>query len=152
MDDMIFMEVANEIKALHNSAVGYIRQRDYASAAIQYRKALIITEKISYLEGSGMTLFSMANLALLVGDYIEAICNAADARDMFIKAGAEHEHCDALLQQLALAAKKKGIEYERKGMFQAAIEHYEACMPFSDAKSRQAMQHEIELIRRVADA
>jgi tetratricopeptide (TPR) repeat protein len=96
-----------------------------------------------------ITLFSMANLAIMVGDLLEAIKNAADARDMFQKAGLPHDHCNELIHTLAVSMKKKGIAYEKKGKFEEAIDHYEACIPFADAKSQHAMQHEVKLLRKI---
>jgi len=148
-DNLIFMEIANEIKSLHNGAIEHIKKKEYLEASILYRKALMITDKISYYEGMAITLFSMSNLAVLVGDILEAISNVADAKDMYIKAGLPYEHCDEMLQKLAIAAKKEGIKLEKKGKFQEAIEHYEAAIPFADENSSKAMRHEIELLRRV---
>ncbi|MGI6119850.1 MAG: hypothetical protein ACOYIB_04635 [Desulfosporosinus sp.] len=152
MNDLVLKEIAQEIKGLHNGAIAHIKNGEYVEAAIQYRKALMITEKISYYEGMAITLFSMANLALIIGDLIEALNNAADSRKMFAKANLAYEHCNDLLKQLAVMAKKKGINYEREGKFQEAINHFEAALPFADEKSRQAMTHEIELLRRIINA
>jgi tetratricopeptide (TPR) repeat protein len=149
MDATIFMEVANEIKALHMSAIDFIRKEEYAEAAVQYRKALIITEKIGYFEGMAFALYNMANLALLVDDQIEAINNASDARDMFEKAGLPSDHCTVLIDKLAVSLKKKGIEHEKRGRFAEAVEYFTASIPFADEKSRKAMEHESELLRRV---
>lgn len=149
MDDLVLREIAHEIKGLHNGAIAHIKNGEYVEAAVQYRKALMITEKISYYEGMAITLFSMANLALLIGDLSEALANAADSRKMFAKANLPHGHCDDLLKQLAVTAKKKGISYEKEGNFPEAIKHFEAALPFADEKSRQALTHEIKLLRRI---
>jgi tetratricopeptide (TPR) repeat protein len=149
MNDLVLREIAHEIKGLHNGALAHIKKGEYVEAAVQYRKALMITEKISYYEGMAITLYSMANLALVIGDIIEALNNAADARNMFVKANLPHEHCSDLLRQLAGMAKKQGIKYEREGKFQEAINHFEAALPFVDEKSCKALVHEIELLRRI---
>lgn len=149
VDNLVFMEIANEIKSLHNGAIEHIKKKEYLEASILYRKALMITDKICYYEGMAITLFNMSNLAVLVGDIPEAISNISDAKDMFIKAGQPYEHCDEMLQNLVTTAKKEGIKLERKGKFQEAIEYYEAAIPFADEKSGKAMQHEIDLLRRV---
>lgn len=149
MDERVFIKIASEIKGLHNGAIEHIKKGEYAEAAIQYRKALMITEKISYYEGMAITLYNMANLALVVGDLIEAMKNVADARDMFEKAQLPHDHCYELIDQLAAPMKRRGIEFEKQGKFQEAIEHFETCIPFADKKSKQAMQHEVRLLRKI---
>lgn len=149
MNDLVLREIALEIKGLHNGAIGHIKKGEYVEAAVQYRKALMITGKISYYEGMAITLFSMANLALIVGDLLEALNNAADSRNMFAKANLSHENCDDLLKQLAGMVKKQGIKYEKEGKFQEAINHFEAVLPFADEKSSKALTHEIELLRRI---
>jgi tetratricopeptide (TPR) repeat protein len=149
MNEDIFKRIADEIKGLHNGAIEHIKRGEYAEAAIQYRKALMITEKISYYEGMAITLFNMANLAIVVGDLIEAMKNVADARDMFEKAQLPYNHCCKLIDQLVVSMKKRGIEYEKKGKFLEAIEHFEACIPFADKRSEQAMLHEIGLLKRI---
>lgn len=149
MQENIFIEIANEIKSLNNGAMQCIKKEDYQNAAILYRKALVITEKISFYEGMAMTLFNMANLAFIVGDFIEALKNAADAKDMFQKAGSDFEHCVLLISELALIIKKKGIENEKTGKFEKAIEYFEACLPFMDEKNQNTITHEINLLRRV---
>lgn len=151
MNEDIFKRIADEIKILHVGAIDYIKKGEYAEAATQYRKALMITEKISYYEGMAITLFNMANLAIVVGDLIEAMKNVADARDMFERAQLPHDHCYELIDQLALSMKKRGIEYEKKGKFQEAIEHFETCIPFADKKSKKAMQHEVELLKKIVN-
>ena len=152
MDAQIFKEIAFEIKGLHNGAAEHIKRKEFAEAAVQYRKALIITEKIKYYEGMAMTLFNMANLSMIVGDLCEAVNNAADARDMFEKAGQPSDNCHRLLDQLALIVKKEGIKLEKQGKFQEAIEYYEACIPFADEASQKAMQHEVKLLRKITHA
>ena len=106
MKDTVFQEIANEIKGLHHGALEHIKRGEYAEASVQYRKTLLITDKIKYYEGMAITLFSMANLAGMVGDYIEALNNAADAREMFEKAGETTDNCEEVLKKLALSAKK----------------------------------------------
>jgi tetratricopeptide (TPR) repeat protein len=149
INEAIFMEIANEIKGLHNGAIVHIKAGEYAEAAIQYRKALMITDKIKYYEGTAITLFSMANLAVMVGDLIEALHNAADSKEMFKKAGLPGDSSKELLLSIAKAVKKKGIELEKKGKFHEAIEHFEACIPYSDEKGKNAMLHEIKLLERI---
>ncbi len=149
MSDAIFMEIANEIKGLHNGALAHMKKNEFAEADVQYRKALIITEKIKYYEGMAITLFNMANLSVVVDDLIEAIKNAADARDMFNKAGLPHDDCDDLIHTLAASGKKKGISLEKKGKFQEAIDHFEAFMPYVDEESRAAMEYETNLLRKI---
>ena len=152
MDEQIFKEIAYEIKGLHNGAAENIKRKEFAEAAIQYRKALIITEKIKYYEGMAMTLFNMANLALIVGDLFEAMINAADARDMFEKAKQPSDHCNQLTDQLAVLLKKEGIKLEKQGKFPEAIEYYETCIPFADEASQKAMRHEVKLLRKIIHA
>jgi tetratricopeptide (TPR) repeat protein len=148
-DNLVFMEIANEIKSLHNAAVEHIKRKEFLKASILYKRALMITDKICYYKGMAITLFSMSNLAALMGDIHEAISNVADAKDMFIKAELPYDHCDEMLEKLAIAAQKEGIRLEKKGKFQEAIEYYEAAIPFADEKSSKAMRHEINLLRRV---
>lgn len=94
-----------------------------------------------------MTLFSMANLAGLVGDYREALNNAADARDMFGKAGKDNKHCTKLLEQLSENIKKIGITHEKNGKFSEAIDYFKMAIPFADTIDEKAMKYEIDLLQ-----
>jgi len=147
--DLVFQEIANEIKGLHNRAIQCIEEKNFIDASIYYRKALIITEKIKFFEGMAITLFSMGNLALLVGDEKEALNNIADARDMFVKAEKPHENCNELLKKIVNSIKKKGVTLEKEGKYKEAIDCFETCIPFANEKNKEAMQHEVELLRRV---
>lgn len=149
MGDLVFMEIAHEIKGLHNGALERIRNRQYGEAREFYRKCLQITEIISYHEGSAFTLFSLANLGSLDENYPQAITDAVMAKDRFEKAGLSTNHCDTLLSNLAVAAKKKGIELERSKRFKEAIDHFESAVPYADEESSKAMQHEVLLLRRI---
>ena len=55
MSDLAFMEIAHEIKGLHNGALVKIREHRYIEAEELYRKCLAITERISFHEGSAVT-------------------------------------------------------------------------------------------------
>lgn len=149
MNDLVFMEISHEIKALHNGALEKIRSGELEEAADYYRKCLQITELISYHEGSAMTLFSMANLELLSRKFPKAIEKAEMARDRFLKATLATDECDALLSRLAVAAKTRGVELERSRRFAEAIDHFEAAIPHADEASSKAMQHEAALLRRI---
>jgi tetratricopeptide (TPR) repeat protein len=149
MNDLVFMEIAHEIKGLHNGALGKIREERYAEAEELYRKCLTITERISFHEGSAVTLFSMANLATLQDDLPTAIQVAERARTRFELAGIYAGDCDALLNRLANSAKKRGIELERQGEFSAAIAHFEAAIPHSAETIAKPLRHEAALLRRI---
>jgi hypothetical protein len=80
---------------------------------------------------------------------VEAVNNAADARDMFKKAGMPCDDAETLLSKLVPMAKQQGISLERQGKFHEAIAHYKAALPFADADSQRAMTHEVNLLRRL---
>jgi len=149
MNDLVFMEIAHEIKGLHNGALGKIREERFAEAEELYRKCLTITERISFHEGSAVTLFSMANLATLQDDLPMAIQVAERALTRYEQAGIFTGDCDALLAKLALAAKKRGIELERQGEFSAAVAHFEAAIPHTTETIATSLRHEAALLRRI---
>ena len=151
MDDQAFMEIANEIKGLHNGALERIRQRQFDAALELYRRCLQITDLLSYHEGSAMTLYSMANLATLAEDYPQAIVRAEQALEHFCRANLSGEACTALLTVLATAARKKGVQLERSRRFGEAIDHFEAAIPHADQANSSAMRHEAALLRRILD-
>lgn len=151
MNDLAFMEIAHEIKALHNGALKCIARRNFAEAEKLYQKCLQITVLISYHEGSAITLFSMANLASLEENLILAIRRAEEARECFFKAALRHDECEALLGRLAAAAKKHGIALERSHRFNEAIDHFNAAIPHADETGSSAMRHEVALLRRILD-
>ncbi|OGU00491.1 MAG: hypothetical protein A2X80_03785 [Geobacteraceae bacterium GWB2_52_12] len=151
MNELAFMEIANEIKALHNGALEGIRSANFDEAEKLYRKCLQITKLISYHEGSAITLFSMANLAFFDGDLILAISRAEEARDYFIKAGVKQDECESLLFKLSAKAKKRGVALERSRNFQEAIAHFDAAIPHADEDSCRAMRHEVGLLRRMLE-
>ena len=151
MNELAYMEIANEIKTLHNRAVEGIRRSNFDEAEQLYRKCLQITNLISYHEGSAITLFSMAKLAFLNGDLILAISRAEEARDYFLKAGVKQEECKLLLFKLSAKAKKRGVALERSRNFQEAIAHFDAAIPHADEDSCQAMRHEVGLLRRILE-
>jgi tetratricopeptide (TPR) repeat protein len=149
MDEHVIMEVANEIKTLHMSASEFIQKNDYENAAIQYRKALNITEKSKYFEGSAKTLLNMSNLSAMVGDVLEALNNAADANDMFRKAGKVSSECKSILEDMTQRCIQKGIENEKEGNLKEAILHYKTSIPFSNDSDKRAMTHEIKVLRGI---
>jgi len=151
MDKNVFREIAHEVMGLHNGALRHIKRHEYAEAMTQYSKALIITEKVHYYEGMAMTLFSMANLSIIAGNLFEALNNAADARDLFIKSTKAQGHCDELIRKITNGLKKQGIAYEKKGMFKEAVTHFEACLPFIQDKAKQTIEHEVNLLRKIID-
>lgn len=151
MEKEIIQEIANQIKGLHNGALSHIKDNEFEQAAVQYRKVLIIAEKINYYEGMAMTLFSMANLSLLVGDLFEAMNNAVDAKELYIKAGKPDKDSEKLVLLLAEGLKKQGIKLEKSGKFQEAIRHYNASIPFAVEKSKIAMEHEVKLLKKIID-
>jgi tetratricopeptide (TPR) repeat protein len=148
-DDWLFQGIANELKALHNSALGFIRRNELDKAFFLYNKALTISENVRYSEGIGMTLFCMANLMLLKKDLIQALQYAGLSREYYGKAEKPCPGCDGLIERLALQAKRRGIAYERKGQFRKARECYAACMPFMPEQDGIVLAHEIRLLEKV---
>lgn len=149
MEEAIFMEVANEIKGLHNSAISYIKEANYQQARAQYEKAITITDKIFYHEGKAMTLFNMANLALLQKDYCQALVCAEQARVLFLQQQKEAAQCEELGVAVMPVVKQQAIELERKGRFKEAVLHFVACLPFAEQSVKQAMEHEIKLLEKI---
>jgi tetratricopeptide (TPR) repeat protein len=152
IDNNVFKEIANEIKALHNSALEYIKKYDYDNAIYLYQKSQIISEKMNYFEGVAMSLFNIANVLILANDAFQAIEYAARSKKLFNKSGADTAHCDNLLSSLAGTLKAIGINHEKKGEFKEAIRCYTAALPYADRESKIAMKHEIELLRGYTDA
>jgi tetratricopeptide (TPR) repeat protein len=145
-EDALFMEIATELKAVHNGACEAVRKKDFPYALGLYQRGLLIADKIGYDEGAGDLLYNMANLLALMGDPVQALAHAAQAKERFgLEAG---DACDTLLRALATAAKKRGIAFERSGKFAEAVEHFTAAIPYSDEKSAKAMDHEIKLLEK----
>jgi len=151
MDESIFREIANEIKGLNNHAVNLIKEGRLAEAEAYYQKSLELTKVLTYYDGMAKSYFNLANLEGMRGDLFKAITYGTLCREMHEKAGTVTENCDELMKKLAKAAMKQGMELEKKGMLQEAVEYYRAGIPFAEEKYRQAMLKEIELIERVTN-
>lgn len=149
MSDLVFQEIAMEIKGLHNGAMQRLASGLHDEAEELYLKCLQLTELISYHEGSAMTLFGLANLACLTDNLPLAIARAHEARSKFLQADMEPTECDRLLATLATAARKRGVELERKRRFADAIVLFEAALPHSDGKVAAALRHETALLKRI---
>ncbi|MEJ6951280.1 tetratricopeptide repeat protein [Natronospora cellulosivora (SeqCode)] len=149
MDEILIKEIANEIKALHVGAIRAINNNDYTTAERNYRKALLITEKIKYYEGMALTLYNMANLSILQGDLIEAINNAADSCRFYKKAGTINRNSTELLNNILIKSKNLAIRHEKKREFKKAIKLFAACLPFANEKDAKALKYEIKLLEKI---
>lgn len=149
MSETIFLEIANEIKGLNNHAMALVNQGDLIGAEVYYQKALEITKLCQYYDGMAIIYFNLANIEVLKDDLLEAITYSVLAIKMHNKAQSSSDKCDEMLNKLALATMKKGIEYEKKGQLKEALEYYYACLNYIEDNYQQAIQQEIELIKRV---
>ena len=149
MDDAVFQEIANEIKGLNSQAIKLISQGRLAEADNICQRALKMTQSLSYYDGMAMVFYNLANLEALRDDLLKAMTYGVLCREMHEKAQTGAERCDELLRSLAKTAMKKGMELEKNGNLDEALEYYYASVPFSEEKYRQAMLKEIELIERV---
>jgi len=149
MDEAVFKGIANEIKGLNNQAANLISQGKLNEAEDICQRALKMTGSLSFYEGMAMFLYNLANIETLKNDLLQAITYGALCKEMHEKAQTDAEYCDKLLLKLAKAAMKKGIEHEKNGRLEEALEYYYAGAPFAEEKYRQAMLKEIELIERL---
>jgi len=149
MDESILREIANEIKGLNNHAVHLIKEGKLTEAEAYYQKSLELTKILTYYDGMAKSYFNLANLEVMKDDLFKAITYGTLCREMHEKAGTETTLCDEMMKKLAKAAMKKGMELEKKGMLQEAVEYYRASIPFAEEKYRRAMLKEIEVIERV---
>ena len=149
MDDMVFKEIANEIKGLNNQAVRLIGQGDFSNAEALCFRALDITQNITYFDGTAMVFYNLANLETLRGDILKAMAYGALCKEMHEKAQTDATPCEELLARLAKVAIKQGVEYEKQGRLREALECYYASAPFSGEKYRLAMLKEIAMIERL---
>lgn len=150
-DDRLFKGIAHELKALNNSALDQIRRNEPDKAFFLYSKALTISENVRYYEGMGMTLFCMANLMLYKEDAVQALQYAGLSRENYRKAGKPCPDCENLIERLVHQVKRRGVAYERKGVFLKAKDHYAACMPFVPDEDAKILAHEIRLMEKVMD-
>ena len=149
MEDALFMEIANEIKVLNSQAVKLVSQGRLTEAEAICKKGLELTGNLAYYEGMAVFFFNLANLEALRDDLIKAMTYGALCVEIHDKAQTDAESCDALMNSLAKAAMKKGVEHEKKGDLKTALEYYYASLPFLGLKYRQATLKEIELIEKL---
>ena len=152
MDDLLFREIANEIKGLNNQAFKLISRGRLTEAEAMCQRGLETTRNLAYYDGMATFLFNLANLEILRDDLLKAMEYGALCGEMHTKSQTDAADCDALMKDLAKAAMKKGVEHEKKGDFRAALEYYYASLPFSEEKYRQAMLKEIRLIERLVNS
>jgi len=149
MDEAIFKEIANELKGLNTQTVNLISQGKLSEAEDICLRALKMTASLSFYEGMAMFFYNLANIETLKNDLLQAITFGALCKEMHEKAQTDAEYCDKLLLKLAKAAMKKGIEHEKNGQLDEALEYYYASVHYVEEKYRQAMLKEIELIERL---
>ena len=149
MDEAVFKEIANEIKGLNNQAIKLISQGKLSEAENICQRALKMTQTLFYYDGMAMVLYNLANLEALRDDLLKAMTYGTLCREMHEKAQTDAERCEELLKNLAKTAMKKGMELEKNGKLDEALEYYYASVPFSEEKYRKAMLKEIALIERV---
>ena len=149
MDEAIFKEIANEIKGLNNQAIKLISQGKLDEAETLCQKALDTTRTFSYYDGMAMCYFNLANLEAIRDDLLKAMAYGVLCGEMHEKAQTDMERHCKLMGNLAMAAMKKGMGFEREGKLKEALEYYFASLPFVEEKYSQAITKEIELIERV---
>lgn len=149
MSDAIFMEIANEIKSLNNHAMNLVNEGLFSEAEVYYEKALSLTSYLEYYDGMAMVYYNLANLEILKEDLLKALTYCTLAMEMHEKAETNASMVTEMLGKLAKLAMKKGMDFERKGDLQRALEYYYACVYFIEEKFQEPIQKEIELIEKV---
>jgi tetratricopeptide (TPR) repeat protein len=145
MDEITYL--AEGLKAMNNAAVDMVLNGEYDKAEKTFRTVEETSRLFCYEEGVGMARTSLANLSMIKGDLIKAIDHAEAAVEFFPPGGGMEEAYD-LLKRISIAALETGIEKERSGDLEGALELFERILPVLNEKRAELVAAEIENIKQ----
>jgi len=150
-DQEIFQEIARGLKTFHNAALELIKAGELNQAQKMLENAGHLSSITGYREGIAMSMFSLANLALLQEELVRALQAAAQSLEYF---SAEEDLLKAtqLAEKIALQLVKQGIDKEAGGEKGAALELFTLALPYLKGKRRQAVDYEINLLRKQVES
>lgn len=149
MEETIFAEIARELKALHNTALGLIDQGKLQEAEVYYTRSLNISTYLNYYEGMALAYFNLANLEALRDNKLVALKKLASAQKFYRQAGVKSDSCEKAIKKLACSIMKIGVIHEGKGELSKALEYYQACYSYVSEEHQQVLAYEIDLIKEV---
>lgn len=141
-DEDIFREIALGLKTLHNGAFQLIREGRLAEARRMLENAGHISSMTGYREGLAMSLFSLANLALLEEKWNEAFHWSIQSMAYF-DSETDRKKAGDFVQKAVLKLVKEGIELEARGEEGEALALFEMVLPYLKGKRREAVAGEI---------
>lgn len=149
MEEIIFEEIARELKGLHNTALRSIDEGKLEEAEDYYTRALNITTYLNFYEGMALTYYNLANLEVLKDNKLLALKKLALAQDLYEQAKVKSDNCELALRKMARSIMDIGIVHETRGELDKALEYYQACISYVSENLQQALAYEIDLIKEV---
>gem|GEM_PF-836193 len=149
MEEIIFAEIARELKGLHNTALRFIDEGKLEEAEDYYIRALNITTYLNFYEGMALAYYNLANLEVLRDNKLLALKKLAIAQELYEQAEVESDSCELAIRKMARAIMDIGIVHEAQGELSKALEYYQACFSYVSEDRQQALAYEIDLIKEV---
>lgn len=149
MEEIIFEEIARELKGLHNTAFRFIDEGKLKEAEDYYTRALNITNYLNFYEGMALAYYNLANLEVLRDNKLLALKKLAIAQELYEQAEVNSDNCELALRKMARSIMDIGIFHEAQGELTKALEYYQACFSYVSENRQKALAYEIDLIKEV---
>ncbi len=142
MTDRLVESISEVLKGIYNSGFDYVQEGRLDEAEYMFVQAVEVSDMFGYSEGRTIGYESLANVAVMRGDFATALENLKCAKASSTDCGQIESNIDAILNSVV----RHGIDAESKEDYDTALKLFKIAYPYLEGERREAVGYEIGLL------